>query len=95
MEKRIEDEPLIEVVREEVRDIPAGHVVVAAGPLCSDALAERIREKLGAESLAFFDAAAPIVDAASLDRTQALVDRLIPEVLTRPSRTRPSDLHPT
>ena len=69
VEKRIEDEPLIEVVREEVRDIPAGHVVIAAGPLCSDALAERIREKLGAESLAFFDAAAPIVDAASLDRS--------------------------
>ncbi len=69
VEKRIEDEPLIEVVRKEVRDIPAGHVVIAAGPLCSDALAERIREKLGAESLAFFDAAAPIVDAASLDRS--------------------------
>lgn len=69
VEKRIEDEPLIEVVREEVRDIPNGQVVIAAGPLCSDALAERIREKLGAESLAFFDAAAPIVDAASLDRT--------------------------
>ncbi len=69
VEKRIEDEPLIEVVREEVRDIPNGHVVIAAGPLCSDALAERIREKLGAESLAFFDAAAPIVDAASLDRS--------------------------
>lgn len=69
VERRIEDEPLIEVVREEVRDIPAGHVVIAAGPLCSDALAERIQEKLGAESLAFFDAAAPIVDAASLDRS--------------------------
>lgn len=69
VEKRIEDEPLIEVVREEVRDIPNGHVVIAAGPLCSDAFAERIREKLGAESLAFFDAAAPIVDAASLDRS--------------------------
>ena len=69
VERRIEDEPLIEVVRKEVRDIPAGHVVIAAGPLCSDALAERIREKLGAESLAFFDAAAPIVDAASLDRS--------------------------
>lgn len=69
VEKRIKDEPLIEVVREEVRDIPNGHVVIAAGPLCSDALAERIREKLGTESLAFFDAAAPIVDAASLDRS--------------------------
>ena len=69
VERRIEDEPLIEVVREEVRDIPNGHVVIAAGPLCSDALAERILEKLGADSLAFFDAAAPIVDAASLDRS--------------------------
>lgn len=65
--KRIESDPLIEVVHGEVTDIPEGHVVIAAGPLCSDALAGRLRALVGGESLSFFDAAAPIVDAATLD----------------------------
>ena len=61
--------PNIELVREEVTSIPEGPCVIAAGPLCSSALAEALREKLGGESLAFFDAAAPIVSADSLDRS--------------------------
>ena len=60
--------PLIEVRREEVRDIPAqGRVVVAAGPMCSPALAQAVARRVGGESLAFYDAAAPIVEASSLD----------------------------
>jgi methylenetetrahydrofolate--tRNA-(uracil-5-)-methyltransferase len=43
-------------------------VVVAAGPLCSGDLAAWVEGRCGAERLSFFDAAAPIVDAASLDR---------------------------
>lgn len=61
--------PLIEVVREEVTGVPAGRCVIAAGPLCSDALAGALRELVGSSSLSFFDAAAPIVDAESIDRS--------------------------
>lgn len=57
----------IEVVRGEVTEIPSGHVVIAAGPLCSDALAARVHELVGGAALSFFDAAAPIVDASTLD----------------------------
>jgi methylenetetrahydrofolate--tRNA-(uracil-5-)-methyltransferase len=65
--RMIEDEPNIEVVTGEVTDIPDGPCVIAAGPLCSDALFSDISEKVGADSLAFYDAAAPIVDAATID----------------------------
>ena len=65
--ERIAAEPLIEVVREEVTEIPEGPVVIAAGPLCSPALSDRLLELVGGEALSFFDAAAPIVDAATLD----------------------------
>ncbi len=58
----------IELVRTEVREVPGeGPVVVAAGPLCSAALFSRVEELVGASRLSFFDAAAPIVDACSLD----------------------------
>ncbi len=66
--KAVEEEPLIELVREEVRSIPAGRVVIAAGPLCSPALAQALSEVVGGQSLAFFDAAAPVVDANSINR---------------------------
>lgn len=64
----IEAQPLIEVIREEVTSVPDGFAVIAAGPLCSPALFDALAEKLGAERLAFYDAAAPIVDAQSLNR---------------------------
>ncbi len=56
-------------MREEVTAIPTGRVVIAAGPLCSPALSEAVLELVGGSSLSFFDAAAPIVDAESLDRS--------------------------
>ena len=65
----IETNPLIDVVREEVTSIPEGPCVIAAGPLCSDALFGAVSEAVGSERMAFFDAAAPIVDADSLDRS--------------------------
>lgn len=68
---RVAAEPNIELVRGEVTEVPEGRVVIAAGPLCSDALAARISELVGAGSLSFFDAAAPIVDAETIDRTVA------------------------
>lgn len=65
----IESNANIEVERREVVDIPDGYVVVAAGPLCGDGLFEALRQRLGGEALSFYDAAAPIVDAESLDRS--------------------------
>lgn len=69
----IENDPLIEVIRTEVTKIPRdGIVIVAAGPLASDALSEDITQLCG-ERLSFFDAAAPIVSAESIDMTRAFV----------------------
>ena len=67
--RAVADQPLVELVREEVTEVPEGPCVVAAGPLCSGALAASLARLVGAESLSFFDAAAPIVDAESLDRS--------------------------
>ena len=67
--ERVESSPLIEVVREEVTSILEGPCVIAAGPLCSDALFSAIAERVGGERMSFYDAAAPIVDADSLDRS--------------------------
>ncbi len=58
----------IEIVREEVKTIPFSNipVVIATGPLTSDALADDIKEITGEEALYFFDAAAPIVTSESI-----------------------------
>ena len=63
----IEGHPGIEVHREEVTALPEGPVVVATGPLTSEGLAGEI-ERLCGPALNFFDAAAPIVAAESLNR---------------------------
>ena len=68
---KIKSHPLIEVIPCEVTEIPDGITVVASGPLTSDALAETIHGILGEGYLSFFDAAAPIVDFASVDMTKA------------------------
>lgn len=69
--RTVENEPLIEIVREEVTQIPReGIVVVAAGPLASEAISADIR-KLCGENLSFYDAAAPIVEADSIDMENA------------------------
>ncbi len=65
--EKINCDPNIEVVYGEVTELPAeGIVIVATGPLTSDAFAENLREKFGG-TLAFYDAVAPIVAADSLD----------------------------
>jgi methylenetetrahydrofolate--tRNA-(uracil-5-)-methyltransferase len=64
---KIEEHPLIVVRRGEVTEIPAeGIVIIASGPLTSDALAERIRALTG-DHLYFYDAIAPIIAADSID----------------------------
>lgn len=64
----IEEHPLIEVRREEVRHIPEeGVVLFASGPLTSEALSEEIKKLTGDNDFYFYDAAAPIVSAESLN----------------------------
>ena len=63
----IKNNPNIEVISEEITDLPGDAItVVATGPLTSDALASAIEKRFG-DSLSFFDAAAPIVTAESVD----------------------------
>ena len=69
--RAVEEEPLISLERQEQEALPEGPAVVATGPLTSPALASALEERLGARSLSFFDAAAPIVDADTIDRTIA------------------------
>ena len=65
---RIRSHPLIRVEEGEVTAIPEGPVIIATGPLTSDALTREIEKLCGGKGLSFFDAAAPIVTADSLDR---------------------------
>ncbi len=71
VERAIMGSPLIELVREEVEEIPDGRCVICAGPLCSPRLAAAISKLVGGEYLAFFDAAAPVVDAQTIDLSVA------------------------
>ncbi len=63
----IDNHPRITLRREELTEIPDGPVVIATGPLTSEALSSQLRELLGEQSLYFYDAIAPIVSAESLD----------------------------
>ena len=65
--EKIKSDPNIEIVTGEVTELPSeGIVIVATGPLTSDALAESLRQKFGG-TLSFFDAVAPIVTTDSVD----------------------------
>lgn len=64
----IENNPNITIIRSEVESVPEGRCVICAGPLCGDSLFEDIIRVVGAKSSSFFDAAAPIVDATTLNR---------------------------
>lgn len=65
--EKIKSDPNIEIVTGEVTEFPSeGIVIVATGPLTSDALAESLRQKFGG-TLSFFDAVAPIVTTDSVD----------------------------
>ena len=70
--ERIRSHPNITVVPGEVTELPDGEVVVASGPLTSDALARNLQTLLGeGTALHFYDAAAPLVSAASVDMDKA------------------------
>ena len=65
--KEIRNNPLIEVIEEEITEIPTGPVIIASGPLTSDTLSEKIKEIIHEDYLYFFDAAAPIVEHDSIN----------------------------
>jgi methylenetetrahydrofolate--tRNA-(uracil-5-)-methyltransferase len=70
VQARLEAHPLVTIERGEIAGLPPADwdsVIVATGPLTSPALAEAVRARTGTESLAFFDAIAPIVHTDSID----------------------------
>lgn len=69
--EKIRNHPNIEVVYGEVTEIPEGRVVIASGPLTSDTLFDAIHARVGGDFLHFYDAAAPIVTAESIDMDSA------------------------
>ena len=71
--EKIKSDPNIEVVTGEVTELPSeGIVIVATGPLTSDALAESLRQKFGG-TLSFFDAVAPIITTDSIDMNRVFM----------------------
>ena len=68
---KIEHHNNIMVMSGEVTEIPDGNVIIATGPLTSDKFAEKIGELCGTDYLSFYDAAAPIVEADSIDMDKA------------------------
>ena len=69
--ERIRSHPNITVVAQEVTEVPEGPVIIATGPLTSDDLSKAIGRYFGSEYLHFFDAAAPLVTAESIDMNEA------------------------
>ncbi len=63
----LSNHPLVEVVHAEIEDIPEGLTIIATGPLTSPRLSKAIRNLIGQDYFYFYDAAAPIVTAESLD----------------------------
>lgn len=74
VEKALEAEPLVEIMREEIQGLPPDNwdsVIIATGPLTSKPLAEAVANLTGETGLAFFDAIAPIVYKDSIDFDKA------------------------
>ena len=69
--EKIRNHPNITVISQEVTEVPEGPVIIASGPLTSDALSDAIGRYFGTEHLHFFDAAAPLVTAESIDMDKA------------------------
>ena len=69
--EKLKNHPNITVTAQEVTEVPEGPVIIATGPLTSDALSEAIGKYFGTEYLHFFDAAAPLVTAESIDMNEA------------------------
>ena len=83
--EKIRNHPNIHVVAEEVTEVPEGPVIIATGPLTSDALSKAIGDYFGTDYLHFFYAAAPLVTAESIDMDlawwQSRYDRGTPDYI--------------
>ena len=83
--EKIRNHPNITVREEEITQMPQGPVIVATGPLTSDAFSKAIGEYFGQDYLHFFDAAAPLVTAESVDMDlawwQSRYDRGTPDYI--------------
>ena len=83
--EKIRSHPGITVVSEEVTRVPQGPVIVATGPLTSEPMSRAIGEYFGQDYLHFFDAAAPLVTAESIDMNlawwQSRYDRGTPDYI--------------
>ena len=83
--EKIRSHPNITVTAKEVTEVPEGPVIIATGPLTSDALSDAIGAYFGADYLHFFDAAAPLVTAESIDMElawwQSRYDRGTPDYI--------------
>ena len=83
--EKIKNHPNITVVSQEVTKVPEGPVIIATGPLTSDALSKDIGRYFGSDYLHFFDAAAPLVTAESIDMElawwQSRYDRGTPDYI--------------
>ena len=83
--EKIRNHPNITVISQEVTQVPKGPVIIATGPLTSDALSEDIGRYFGSDYLHFFDAAAPLVTAESIDMDlawwQSRYDRGTPDYI--------------
>ena len=69
--EKLNNHPNVTVISQEITQVPEGPVIVATGPLTSDALSQAIGAYFGTEHLHFFDAAAPLVTAETIDMTKA------------------------
>jgi methylenetetrahydrofolate--tRNA-(uracil-5-)-methyltransferase len=65
--ERVKNHPNVEVINEEVTEIPEGPTIIATGPLTSDNLSKALNKLTGEEYLYFYDAAAPIIEVDSIN----------------------------
>lgn len=71
IDEKISNHPNIELVREELTELPEEPAIIATGPLTSAPMAEKLASLTGEEFLYFYDAVAPIVDVSTVDMTKA------------------------
>lgn len=71
--KELENNPNIEIIREEVLEIPNQPTIIATGPLTGTILHDKIRELVGEDYMYFFDAIAPIVEYDSIDMNKCFI----------------------
>lgn len=71
--RTLQAHPLIEVLQEEVTQIPDGPTIIATGPLTSPVLSEELKALTGEEYLYFYDAAAPIIEKESINMDKVFI----------------------